>query len=172
MYAHAIRIMDKLSIAGLVAACTLLVLAVAHVLLEVVLRSAFGRSTHVLEEFVGYAVCAITFLSLAQAVNDGAMVRVSTLSTVLGRRSKQLLEVAMALSALAAVLLIAHFSWQSVSRNFSRGATSETVAAVPLWIPESAMLVGLLLLAGNLALYVIGLVLQRTDIIDTNESGN
>jgi TRAP-type C4-dicarboxylate transport system permease small subunit len=172
MFARTLCVMRKLSAAGMVAACALLVLAVAHVLLEVVLRSFFGRSTHVLEEFVGYALCAITFLSLAQAVNGGAMVRVSTLSALLGPRSKQCLEIATALAGLALTLLIAYYSWLSVSRNFRRGATSETVAAVPLWIPEGAMLVGLLLLAGSLALYVVDLILGRADIIETSESGN
>ena len=57
----------------------LLVLMVLHILLEIVLRSFFASSTFVLDEFVGYGVAAMTFLSLGYALETDSLIRVQLL---------------------------------------------------------------------------------------------
>ena len=60
-----LRGIDLLSLIALTCAGLILVYAVSHILLETVLRSLFDTSTHVLDEFIGFAVLSITFLSLS-----------------------------------------------------------------------------------------------------------
>jgi TRAP-type mannitol/chloroaromatic compound transport system permease small subunit len=59
----------------------------------------------------------------------------------------------------------AYFFWFSIQRNWERGATSETVAAVPLWIPESFALLGLTILSIQLLAYLLR-VLAGGQIVD------
>ncbi len=138
----------------------ILVLMVGHVLLEIVLRTFFATSTYVLDEFVGYGVAAMTFLSTAYALRNGALIRVNILLDALpgggvGRRSIELLCVLLTMSACG---LIAVFFGNSAWRHFTRGTVSETVAEVPMWIPEGFVLVGLVILELELFSYALRIV--------------
>ncbi len=69
-----LRVVDLLSFVALICAGLILVYAVSHFLLETVLRSLFDTSTHVLDEFTGFAVLSITFLSLSWTLREGSMI--------------------------------------------------------------------------------------------------
>jgi TRAP-type C4-dicarboxylate transport system permease small subunit len=141
-----------------VVSAALLVLMVLHILLEIVLRSFFASSTFVLDEFVGYGVAAMTFLSLGYALEEGALIRVQLLLTRSPPPARRGLEIVGAGQTLAVSLfLIAHF-WSSVSRNWSRGAVSQSIAEVPLWIPEGLVLLGLTLFALQLLAHLLRLL--------------
>lgn len=141
-----------------VVSAALLVLMVLHILLEIVLRSFFASSTFVLDEFVGYGVAAMTFLSLGYALEEGALIRVQLLLTRSSPPARRGLEIVGAALTLAmSLFLIAHF-WSSVSRNWSRGAVSQSIAEVPLWIPEGLVLLGLTLFALQLLAHFLRLL--------------
>lgn len=121
----------------------LLVAMVLHILLEIVLRAFFSTSTFVLDEFVGYGVAAITFLSLGYTLEHGALIRVNL---VLGRthgRARRALEVLAAGLTLGLLTFLGWFFWFRVARHVSRGTVSNTIAQVPMWIPEGLVLLGL-----------------------------
>jgi TRAP-type C4-dicarboxylate transport system permease small subunit len=141
-----------------VVSAALLVLMVLHILLEIVLRSFFASSTFVLDEFVGYGVAAMTFLSLGYALEEGALIRVQLLLTRSPPPARRGLEIVGAGLTLAVSLFLnAHF-WSSVSRNWSRGAVSQSIAEVPLWIPEGLVLLGLTLFALQLLAHFLRLL--------------
>jgi TRAP-type C4-dicarboxylate transport system permease small subunit len=145
-----------------VVAAALLVLMVLHILLEIVLRSFFASSTFVLDELVGYGVAAMTFLALGYALEEGALIRVQLLlarSRPPARRGLEILATGLTLAL--SLFLVAHF-WRSVSRNWSRGAVSQSIAEVPLWLPEGLVLLGLVLFALQLLAYLLRL-LQRAE---------
>jgi len=164
MLSAIVRVIHKASDAGMVLACLLLVLAVAHVLIEIVARDLFRTSTHMLDEMIGYAVCGITFFSLAYCVREGAMVRVNMLTRMAGSTGRRRIEIATATAASLTTGLLTYYSSLSVIRNLERGAKSETIAAVPLWIPEGFMLIGLTLLTLELAVYIVELTLGRIEV--------
>lgn len=159
------RIVRRAADAGMVVACLLLVAAVSHVLIEIIARDIFRTSTHMLDEMVGYAVCGITFFSLAYCVRHGAMVRVNMITQHAGARLGRYVEIGTSVASLFTTCLVTYYSALSVIRNIRRGATSETIAAVPLWIPEGFMLIGLVLLALELIVYIVELALGRADVI-------
>jgi TRAP-type C4-dicarboxylate transport system permease small subunit len=143
-----------------VVSAAFLVLMVLHILLEIVLRGFFASSTFVLDEFVGYGVAAMTFLALGYALEEGALIRVQLLLTRSPAPARRGLEILGAGLTLAlSLFLIAHF-WRSVSRNWSRGAVSQSIAEVPLWLPEGLVLLGLVLFALQLLAHLLRL-LQR-----------
>ena len=124
-------------------ACVLLVGMVALILYEIVLRSVFATSTFVLSEFVGYAVSACTFLSLGYALEHGSLVRVNSLLAVLRGRALRAVEFLCAVLTLLLVSAMIWFFWLRVARHWTRGTTSSSIAEVPMWIPEGAVMVAL-----------------------------
>ncbi len=153
-----VRLVDRLSrLAGVVSA-VILVGMVVHILVEIVLRSFFATSTFVLDEFVGYGVAAMTFLSLGYALNDGALIRVNIVLVRSRGRQRFALEIFSISVTLALTLFIAGYFWRSVARNWTRGAVSESIAEIPLWIPEGLVFLGMALFAVQLTAYLLRLV--------------
>lgn len=165
-----IRAVAWLSHAAGVVSAVLLIGMVLHILVEIVLRSFFSTSTFVLDEFVGYGVAAMTFLSLGYALNEGALIRVNiVLGRTVGRR-RIALEIFSIAVTLAITVFIAGYFWRSVARNWTRGAVSESIAEFPLWIPEGLVLAGVALFAIQLAAYLLRLVAGDRRIIGDDEN--
>lgn len=140
-------------------AMLLIAYLLCHILLEIVLR-LFGTSTYVLDEFVGYAIAAITFLGLGYSLERDGLIKVNILSDRLPERYHWLLESVISLVSLALFSWILYYWYINVARSFKRNITSESIAETPLWIPEGMVLVGLSLLC--LTLFVRILVLIST----------
>lgn len=132
-----------LAFLGACAGVAILVGIAGLILTEIVLRALFSRSTQIVEEYVGYGLGAMIFLSLAQALRSGALVRVDLVVGRLPRAVRRWLEVALALAAAAAVGFLMRYLWTSVDRLYQRGTLSVTLARTPLWIPEAVMLTGM-----------------------------
>ena len=122
-----------------------LVATFTHIVLEIVLRNFFDSSTFVLDEFVGYAVSALTFLALGEAFRNRALIQVTLLHDQLGERGKHLLDKFGYLAAASVGVLIAWYVGRSVLRNYERGTTSSSIAEVPQWIPELFVLLGVII---------------------------
>ncbi len=136
----------------------ILLYIVGHILVEIVLRSFFANSTFVLDEFVGYAIAAMTFLSLGYALEEGALIRVNVLLSRLQGRTRQAAEVLAVASTLVLTVFVGFYVWKGVARNWQRGAVSESIAEVPLWIPESLVFAGLALFGLQLFAYLLRLL--------------
>jgi len=139
-------LIDKLCKIAAVSACVILVGMVAFILLEIILRSFFDASTYVLDEFVGYGVAVMTFLSFSLALRDGVFIRVNLVTANLGLKSRQILEIISCAIGTCLFGFVAFYLGRLVLRNFERGVVSNSIAEVPLWIPQSLVFLGLLLL--------------------------
>lgn len=159
------RSVERLSWAAGVLSAALLIGMVLHILYEIVLRSFFDSSTFVLDEFVGYGVAAMTFLSLGYALNEGSLIRVNILLARTRGRPRIGLEIFSVAVTLAMTVFIASYFWRSVARNWTREAVSESIAEIPLWIPEGLVLAGMVLFAIQLAAYLLRLVAGDRKII-------
>jgi TRAP-type C4-dicarboxylate transport system permease small subunit len=165
-------LLDKVSCYAMVAAAALLIYSVVHILLETVLRSLFSISTHVLDEFIGFSILSITFLSLAWTFRSGAMIRVSLLTSHLPSVVARYIESLVAGVAGVLALCLCTFFWRNYLKDFSRGAVSESVAEVPLWIPGLVVFVSALLLALQLILHSITKFFERQDASKASCRGN
>lgn len=151
------RLLNKL--AG-VLAMLLIVYMFCHIILEIVLR-LFGLSTFVLDEFVGYAVAAMTFLGLGYSLERGGLIRVNVLLDRLPERYHWLPDLLASASSCWLFSWLSLYWWHTVERSFIRGTTSQSLAETPLWIPQGAVLVGLVLLCLTLAVRSVALVIYR-----------
>ncbi len=114
---------------------------------EVFSRLAFGVSFEFMEEVAGYLIVAITFLATADSFASGRFMRVDMLyarfSPVLQRRLTR----ALALIAASLCAAIGYYMLRLVGSSIANGIVSPTLAAIPLWMPQTMMAIGTFLLA-------------------------
>jgi TRAP-type C4-dicarboxylate transport system permease small subunit len=119
-------------------------------LLVMVLLSILGRQLHFhvpgTDAYAGYMMAAAGFLALAHTLKRGEHIRVTLLLSKLEGTPRRGMEVWALLVATLLAALSAFYSarlvWQS--RQFNDISTSND--ATPLWIPQLAMAVGMLIL--------------------------
>jgi TRAP-type C4-dicarboxylate transport system permease small subunit len=127
----------------------------ALMLLEVVLRGAFNSTTEHSDELVGYLLVGVSFLSLALCQSRGAFHRVEMVQMRLGPRGKARSALAFDIVSFAYVALTDWYFLQFVISSYNREALAPTTLATPLWIPETAMIVGATLLLVTLGRAIV-----------------
>lgn len=123
---------------------------------EMVVRTLLGWSIQFSNEVGGYALVAITFLSLASGQLQHAYHRVHFVEHRLAASGKAWLRLGFDLAALGVALVLAleflRFEWIT----WNSGDVAPTSLLTPLWIPRLAMPVGALLLVWALVLTLAG----------------
>ena len=125
-------------------------------LLEVVLRGVLNSTTEHSDELVGYLLVGISFLSLALCQSRGAFHRVEMVQMRLGPRGKAISALIFDILSFAYIALTDWYFLQFVMSTYRREAVAPTVLSTPLWIPETAMIVG-----ATLLLIVLGRAIVR-----------
>tara|TARA_B100002019_G_scaffold243954_1_gene220779 strand:+ start:293 stop:805 length:513 start_codon:yes stop_codon:yes gene_type:complete len=159
---HAIeRLSALLNRLGALIAILLIMYMFGHIVLEIVLR-LMGRSTFILDEYIGYAVASMSFLGLPYVLEKGGLIRVSLL---LGRVPAALrwpLELFSSLLTAVSFIWLSTFWFTNVQRSYQRGVVSDTMAETPLWLPEGAILIGMWLIAFSLLVRSLKIGLLRS----------
>jgi TRAP-type C4-dicarboxylate transport system permease small subunit len=122
-----------------------LVSIVACVLLQIVARLA-GVVVSWTAEVAGYSMAASSFMGLAYTLNSGGHIRVTLLLKRLSTSSQRWFE--RACLGLA-VLIIGYFGWWTFAMVWDSWQFNEMgqgIIAIPLWIPQLWMAIGLLAL--------------------------
>ncbi|WP_322990359.1 MULTISPECIES: TRAP transporter small permease subunit [unclassified Hoeflea] len=101
----------------------------------VFMRYFLGASTVWQTEFVVYAMIASTFIGAPYVLLLKGHVSVDLLPTLLGGNGKRLLDVLSATLSLAFCALLGWSGWHYFYEAASKGWTTDTVWALPLWIP-------------------------------------
>jgi TRAP-type C4-dicarboxylate transport system permease small subunit len=136
-------------------ACVILIYVAAHTIADIVFRAMLGRSTGVSVEFVGYALAAMTFLALADAMRSGVLVRVNLLLTFAPRRLRQALDVLCLCATLAVVLFAAWYFWIDLRRSYLRDIETDSIIPLPMWMPPLGLFLGLLVFALDLVIHIV-----------------
>lgn len=126
-------------------AAIFLVLIVVLVFSQVVGR-LFGIVIPSADEFAGYCMAASTFLALAYTFRSGGHIRVTMVIDNVPKPVAYLFEI---LSLTLGVLLIGFFAWytiQMVWDSFKYGDVTQGYTPIYLWIPQSALAIGLIVL--------------------------
>lgn len=138
--------------AAIVAAAALIYM-VGHIAVEIIMRGVFASSTFVTYEFVGYAISICIIWSLGYALEHEQLIRVGIVLNRLPERAQEIMTAAAAFVVCAATIGLVTVFWMRASRAYNRGTVSSSIAAIPTWIPEALMLIGLSLFALQLAAY-------------------
>ena len=165
MFQNVVAAISRYSAYG---AILVMIAMVVHIMVEIILRSFFATSTHVAEEFVGYGLAAVVYLSLGHALNTGGLIRVDLVLGRLPARVRRHIEIAIILASFAAILFVTYFVGRSVLRHYERGTVSWTIAEVPFWIPEGIVLLGIALFLLQLVAYLLR-ILAGGPIVDDDQ---
>ncbi|WP_417209545.1 TRAP transporter small permease subunit [Antarctobacter sp.] len=136
----------------------LLVYMVLHVSLEIVMRAFFATSTYSMDEYVGYAVGAMTFMALADTFRERKHIRVGLILARLRGRAAATVEVICILLTFGITVFLARFIWRMLARDFHRGSVSPTVNETPLWMIDAVIFAGLVL-------FMIQLIASLLDVL-------
>ena len=142
--------LDKLYLGSGMLAGLFIILITLMILAQIVGRW-FGVIIPSTEDFAGFFLAATTFLALAYTFRMGGHIRVTILVHQLKGKPQHF---ALALALLVFIIMIAYgvyytgaFAYESWSFN----ELSQGYIAVPLWIPQISMVVGL-------AIFLIALI--------------
>ncbi len=150
------RLIRTLSTLGGYLAGALLVATTLLITTEILLRSLFGRSTQVAEEYSGYLLAAMIYVGAAYTLAHKEHIRVEILRERLGARGRVWLErFALAVGlAFASLLLYAFFGL--FADSLSHGSRSFMPSRTLMAVPHGAIFVG----AALLWLQFLGLLLE------------
>ncbi|MGI9332498.1 MAG: TRAP transporter small permease subunit [Gammaproteobacteria bacterium] len=156
----------SLSVVAAAAAALILLAMVALILSEIVLRTFFDTSTHMMDEIVGYGIGAMSFLALGYSLEHGALIRMNLLLSHLDDegRTRQGVEVACCVLALIGTGMAVYYFASNAYRDFGRGYTSGTLADVPLWIPKAMIMLGLAVFWLQMLVYMLGVISRRKSL--------
>lgn len=109
--------------------------------------TAIGLTIPSYADFTGFFLAAASFLALAHTLRQGAHIRVTLVISHLPAKAARILEF---WCIIVAALISIYFTWYTallVRESYEFHDLSPGMIAVPLWIPQTAMLIGLLILS-------------------------
>lgn len=161
LFRFAERLSMLLNRVGALIAVVLIIYMLGHIMLEILLRS-LGKSTFIMDEYIGYAVAIMTFLGLPYVLERGGLIRVSLILDRVPQKYHWPLELFSSVITASCFIWISLFWLQNVQRSYSRGVTSDTLAETPIWLPEGAVLICMWLISLTLVVRAIKIVLLRS----------
>ncbi|MEZ5873066.1 MAG: TRAP transporter small permease [Nitratireductor sp.] len=160
------RTLDGLYNAGGVAAAVCLVAILFVIVAQMVTRWT-NISIPGLNEYAGYLMASASFLAFAHALNSGSHIRVNLFITALGEH-KFWGELWCMIIGTAASAYLAWYSIRLVYWSNKLGDLSQGQDATPMWIPQTPMAVGAVLLAICFADNLVTLVMRGRDNIGSD----
>ncbi|MBJ3775746.1 TRAP transporter small permease [Acuticoccus mangrovi] len=110
---------------------------------EIVMRQGFNTSLRVADEVSGYLLVSATFFGLSAAIRRGALFRFENVVTALPLGLKRIYERFLYLLAFGVGAVLFWRLYIYTARSFTRGVVSEGYYAIPVWLVQIAMPLGL-----------------------------
>ena len=142
-----IRWVSALSRGAAVISLLLLAAAILVVSQMVVFRYFLKASTYWQTDFVTFSLVAMTFLASPYVLMEKGHVGVDILQMAAKRPWAQVMQSLAGLIGLAFAAMLAWSGWVYFEEAWSYGWTTDTVWALPLWIPLLPLPVGIGLMA-------------------------
>jgi TRAP-type C4-dicarboxylate transport system permease small subunit len=120
--------------------------AIAVLSLTQIVARLFGSTASSFDEFAGYALAASSFLGLAWTLRAGEHIRMTLAVDRLRGHMRRSVEV---LCLVAATVVIGYFAWATADMtitSYQLDDVSQGLVPIKLWIPQSAMAIGLWIL--------------------------
>ena len=131
--------------------------------------TAIGLTIPSYADFTGFFLAGASFLALAHTLRQGDHIRVTLFISHLPDRIAGLLEFWCVAVAAAISVYFSYYTAFLVWESYQFHDLSPGMIAVPLWIPQTAMLVGLIILSIALIDELVGLIIGKTPSYATNE---
>lgn len=139
------KILDGLYAATAALAAIALV-AIALIIIAQVIARMMGTQFRGGDDFAGYALAAASLLALGPTYRHGEHIRVGVLVERFAGRKRLAIEMIALAAAIAGVAWATYWIFWFVFDSWRFNELSQGLVAVPLWIPQSALPVGLAVL--------------------------
>lgn len=144
------RTSGALAAAFLAAIFVIVILQVGANTIDRVASLLFGRAIGLAipsySDFAGFCLAATSFLGLAYTLRKGALIRVNLLIQRFHGRPKQLIELWCTGAGAAIAGYATYHGVQLAIEAYTYSDLSTGIIAVPLWIPQCGMILGLAVL--------------------------
>lgn len=127
-------------------ACICLGLMVLVLCVEIIARGFSASSPLSTWEFAGYLQAAVVMLGAGYTLQTGGHIRVNLLMARLGEKGMRVLDILCSVLGLAVMAVICWALVDVFWSSLQTGRRSYFVSATPLWIPQSVLVLGSVLL--------------------------
>jgi len=155
---RATRVVGLVSDAGAALAALCIALIMTLVCVEVLGRTFFGVSTMIADEMSGYLNVAVVFLGLAYTLKENGFIRVEFVYQRFRGAVRSVARWIIVLTSLLYVLVIAVYMVRHVRYSYTRHILSTNVGEIPLWIPQSLIVAGVVILGLQILTYALNRV--------------
>ncbi len=133
--------------------------------------SAIGLTITSYADFTGFFLAAASFLALAHTLREGGHIRVTLILTRLNEKLRHIFEIWSLLFCSAVAVYFTWYTFFLIRESYIYKDLSSGMIAVPIWIPQSTMLIGLLVLSIALIDALISVILgNKPGYADTGET--
>ena len=140
------RALDTLYLASGIAASLCLIAILVLIVVQMLARWT-GEVFPGAPDYAGYAMAAASFLAFANALNKGSHIRVSILLNAVPPGARRVLELWCFGIGTAVMWYFVYYAQKFVYWSWKFNDISQGQDRTPLWIPQTAMLVGAIILA-------------------------
>lgn len=151
-----------------IAAGAMLVGSVAINFANIVGRYGFSVSLSWAEEAMLFLMIGAVFLGAAPVGWMGRHIRMDVVVSLLPPRAREVFDILSDLVTIATCIVVAIFAWPVMTMLGELDQRSES-ANIPLVIPQSAVPIGLLLMALLIAVRLIAVGARHADVISPDE---
>lgn len=130
---------------GVIAA--LFLIAILTIIVLQMLARWTGQTFPGATDYAGYCMAAASFFAFAHALNRGAHIRVSIVLNALPGGPKRWLETWCFAIGTALAWYFVYYAWKATYWSWKFKDVSQGQDATPIWIPQSAMVIGSIVFA-------------------------
>lgn len=138
-----IGLIDRLSLWGAYLSATFMLLIVTIIAVEIVLRSVFNTSTLISDEYSAYFFVGVVLLGLGFTLREGAHIRITLVTSFLGKRANRILFMGTTLVAIAITSFALYHSSIMVFESWQLEMNADTISETPIYISQMVIPAGL-----------------------------
>ena len=113
---------------------------------EIIGRAVFGFSTLISDELSGYLLVATVFFGAAYTLKNGGIIRVDFIYEMIPKKNRNIIDIFLEIVVLIYLGILLNSSWKYAGDSFRLKSISTTILETPLWIPQSTIVIGIILL--------------------------
>ncbi|WP_320171078.1 TRAP transporter small permease [Maridesulfovibrio sp.] len=151
-----IRIIEGLSVGGAYLSAAGMLFIVGLVVVEIFLRSVLNTSTLVSSEYGGYALVFLILTGLAYTLRENGLIRINLLTSHFSENGKRVADIISGIIGVCITAFALKYTVMMVYETWDLEMTADTIAETPLWIPQLAIPIGLILLLLQLIAFIAG----------------
>ncbi|MCY6379467.1 TRAP transporter small permease [Hoeflea prorocentri] len=119
-------------------------------------------------DYAGYCMAAASFFAFANALHRGAHIRVSIVLNAVSKPVRRILEIWCFGIGAATAWYLSYYAYRFVYWSWKFNEVSQGQDASPLWIPQSSMVIGSVVLAIALTDHLIHVIVSGDHRIESD----